>query len=128
MQGFTDYHNFKSPLEQLVAYTIGPGNYEWVARGSNLDELGPRTTTFFVPLTTSMTISRRRNPNGGHNFYGIGLQDRAAQDLARMAANGNPMAEYLMQFVDQPAKETQMTMQIRRFMGLPKFLRWKLTF
>ena len=49
VQGFTDYHNFKSPLEQLVAYTIGPqAASEWVARGSNLDELGPRTQNYIL--------------------------------------------------------------------------------
>ena len=37
-------------------------------------------------------------------FMGMGFQDRAAQDLARMAANGNPMAQYMMQFVNQPAQ------------------------
>lgn len=49
VQGFTDYHNFQSPLEQLVAYTMGPtATAEWVARGSNLDELGPRTQNYIL--------------------------------------------------------------------------------
>ena len=106
-RGFTDYHNFKSPLEQLVAYTIGPqAASEWVARGSNLDELGPRTQNYILRAANYINDNKpaEETQMADTTFMGLGFQDRAAQDLARMAANGNPMAEYLMQFVDQPAE------------------------
>ena len=107
VQGFTDHHNFKSPLEQLVAYTMGPtATAEWVARGSNLDELGPRTQNYILRAANYINDNKPAEDTqmADTTFMGLGFASQQAQQLADMAANGNPMAEYMMQFVQQPAQ------------------------
>ena len=45
--GFSEELGFKTPLEQLVAYTAGPQfAADWVARGAHIEELGPRTQSY----------------------------------------------------------------------------------
>lgn len=45
--GYSEKLGFKTPLEQLVAYTAGPQfAANWVARGANIEELGPRTQSY----------------------------------------------------------------------------------
>lgn len=100
--GFTSEHSFKTPLEQLVAYTAGPQfAANWVARGANIEELGPRTQAYIkraaAYLNENYNQQQQEPEMANTTFLGMPFDPRQAAVLSQMSNQGNPMATSVME-------------------------------
>ena len=118
VKGFTSEHGFKTPLEQLVAYTAGPRfAADWVARGANIEELGPRTQAYIKRaaqyLNENYDNEQQQEPEMSNTtFLGMPFDPQQAAVLSQMSDQGNTMATSVM---EQILREQQN----RQMMGMP---------
>ncbi len=96
--GYSEELGFKTPLEQLVAFTAGPTFAKgWVARGANIEELGPRTQSYIkraaAYLNENYNEQQQQEPEMSNTtFLGMAFDPQQAAILEAMGQNGNPMA------------------------------------
>ena len=101
--GYSQELGFKTPLEQLVAYTAGPQfASDWVARGANIEELGPRTQSYIkraaAYLNENYNNEQQQEPEMANTtFLGMQFDPRQAGYLSQMADQGNPVASAAME-------------------------------
>jgi len=101
--GFTSEHGFKTPLEQLVAYTAGPRfAANWVARGANISELGPRTQSYIKRAAQYLNenYQQQEQPMDQQNasLFGFDLGPEITRDLQTLLQNdpGNFLAQDML--------------------------------
>ena len=105
---YTSEHGFKTPLEQLVAYTAGPTfAADWVARGANIEELGPRTQSYIKRAAQYLTDNQEppmAEMTFDLPFFGpVPFSESAAMALQDMADAGNPTAQYGLNRINEAA-------------------------
>ena len=70
--GYSDYHQFKTPLQKLVAYNAGPGfAAQWIANGEDISQL---------PNETQKYITKAAGYLAQNNNTNQGTQDMASSD------------------------------------------------
>jgi len=85
--GYSQELGFKTPLEQLVAYTAGPQfAADWVARGANIEELGPRTQSYIKRAAAYLNENyneQQQDPKmmSDYSYFGIPISGDIAQQL-----------------------------------------------
>jgi len=86
--GYSDYHNFTTPLEMLVAYNMGPtATVEWKARGGRVEDLPNETQQYLKRAAQYLNTAPTNEGNIQMAQKGQGLtQDEVAQ-LALADAN-----------------------------------------
>ena len=56
--GYSDYHNFTTPLQKLVAYNMGPdATANWIASGSKIEELPDETKQYIARAADFITTN-----------------------------------------------------------------------
>lgn len=97
--GYSEELGFKTPLEQLVAFTAGPTFAKgWVARGANIEELGPRTQSYIKRAAAYLNENynneqQQQEPEMSNTtFLGMAFDPQQAAILEALGQNGNPMA------------------------------------
>ncbi len=106
--GYSDYHGMTSPLEQLVAYNLGPTKASaWMASGGDVNQL-PKETQDYIKraaaflnaentaatnTAASTTGDQPMNNQQPTTFLGMPFDQEQAIVLQEMAANGNKMAQ-----------------------------------
>jgi len=56
--GYSDYHNFTTPLQKLVAYNMGPdATANWIAGGSKIEELPDETKQYIARAADFITTN-----------------------------------------------------------------------
>lgn len=120
--GFSEELGFKTPLEQLVAYTAGPTfASDWVARGANIEELGPRTQSYIKRAAAYLNnnYTQQQEPQMADMTFDLPLFGPVPFDadgavaLKQMAGQGNPVAEALVSRINEAA----LTAEIERRMA-----------
>ncbi len=95
--GYSLHHNFRTPLQKLVAYNMGPSAAaKWIARGENIDELPLETQQYITRAAEYLTQNQQpttEEPQMANNtLLGLPFDMEQFEVLSGMAARGNPMA------------------------------------
>lgn len=110
--GYSEELGFKTPLEQLVAYTAGPQfAANWVARGANIEELGPRTQSYIKRAAAYLNdnYNQQQEPEMANTtFLGMPFDPQQAAVLSQMSDQGNPMATAAMEQILREQTNRQM--------------------
>ena len=72
--GYSDYHQFTTPLQKLVAYNAGPGfAAQWIANGEDISQLPAETQQYITKAAGFLANQNTSNTNQG-------TQDMASRD------------------------------------------------
>ena len=112
--GFSEELGFKTPLEQLVAYTAGPTfASDWVARGANIEELGPRTQRYIKRAAAYLNdnYTQQQEPQMADITFDISpipqvklpmpFDEAGIEVLKQMARDGNPVAQSFLERINR---------------------------
>lgn len=89
VSGYTDYHGFKTPLQQLVAYNAGPSfAAQWIANGENISELPAETQQYVIRAASYL------NDNNTEGNTDMTVDNRSIDQVIIDSYLGNNMAQY----------------------------------
>lgn len=94
--GYSQHHDFQTPLQKLVAYNMGPNAAaEWIARGENIAELPAETQQYITRAAAFLTQQNQQQQNTEEpqmaetTLYGFEFDPQQAAYLEAMGQSGN---------------------------------------
>lgn len=94
--GYSQHHDFQTPLQKLVAYNMGPNAAaEWIARGENIAELPAETQQYITRAAAFLTQQNQQQQNTEEpqmaetTLFGFEFDPQQAAYLEAMGQSGN---------------------------------------
>lgn len=86
--GYSQHHDFQTPLQKLVAYNMGPNAAaEWITRGENVSELPAETQDYIRRAAAFLTTATNQNQTieepkmSDFTYFGIPITSDIASQL-----------------------------------------------
>lgn len=84
--GYTNHHQFRTPLEQMVAYNWGPDNAKnWISEGSDISKLPKETRDYISRAASFLQTAQTGNNEMTMNNDGYGLMRQLGYSEAQIA-------------------------------------------